>query len=83
MILAFYSVGNSLGYDRDTFDGMAPEEALKMIEKLDPEEYFCYDTSFNYNSSIQHPGLDAFAEDYNDECLDGGFWCVVLDMDWK
>ena len=77
MILAFYRVDNSLKYERHTFDYIAeePKKILEMLSKLDDEELRIYDMDDKYD-------VVDFEVDYNDEILDGGWWCVAI-MDNK
>ena len=74
MILAFYKVINSMGYERHTFDDICdkPERIKEKLFMLNDDELRCYDMS---------TPLAAYelAEDYNDEILDGGeWWCVII-----
>jgi len=75
MTLAFYKVGNSMKYDRHTFDLMqrsgAAREIKNMLAELSDEELRMYDMDNNIDMSI-------FQDDYNDEELDGGWWCIVI-----
>lgn len=73
MILAFYKVSNSKNYGRHTFDYWyhKPEVIKKMLYELSDEELRMYDMD---NSD----DIDSFQEDYNDEELDGGWWCVLI-----
>jgi hypothetical protein len=73
MILAFYEVGNSLGYERHTFDEMYdnPKKIKEMLSKLPDNERKMYDLKDDSDASI-------FQDDYNDEELDGGWWCVLI-----
>lgn len=73
MILAFYKVDNSKNYERHTFDYLydKPEVIKKMLSELNDDELHCYDMDNNVDRSI-------FEDDYNDEVLDGGWWCVVI-----
>ena len=77
MILAFYKVTNHLDFDRHTFDGMTNEEIVSELKKLPSEEVRFYDLS-RTDWSSPFPCLADFVEDYNDEELDGGWWCIVL-----
>ncbi len=70
MLLAFYKVDNSLNYERHTFDLIDnPQEIIKMLYGLSDDELRVYDIEAD---------LDAFEDDYNDEILDNGWWCVVI-----
>ena len=73
MLLAFYSVGNSQDYERHTFDELydEPEKIKEMLNKLGEDELRVYDIENKYD-------IDLFQEDYNDEDLDGGWWCVPI-----
>lgn len=71
MELAFYKVNNSCGYERHTFDMWydRPQEIRDMLAKLGDEELKIYDMDYD---------IDFFQDDYNDEKLDGGWWCVAI-----
>lgn len=73
MTLAFYKVGNSKDYERHTFDMWCdrPQVIKEMLSELKDEELRMY------NMGNMHDA-DLFQEDYNDEELDGGWWCVVI-----
>ena len=73
MTLAFYKVDNSQGYERHTFDYIfdKPSEIKEMLYKLTDEELYMYDMNSKYDARY-------FEDDYNDEILDGGWWCVVI-----
>jgi len=73
MTLAFYKVDNSKGYERHTFDKWfdRPYVIKEMLSELSDEELHCYDMENSIDMSI-------FQDDYNDEELNGGWWCVVI-----
>lgn len=73
MTLAFYKVDNSKDYERHTFDKWfdRPHVIKEMLSELSDEELHCYDMENSIDMSI-------FQDDYNDEELDGGWWCVVI-----
>lgn len=73
MKLAFYKVDNSQQYGRHEFDYIAdePKKILEMLSKLDDKELRIYDMDDKYDA------ID-FEVDYNDEILDGGWWCVII-----
>ena len=73
MTLAFYEVGNSKNYERHTFDMWCdrPDVIKEMLSELKDEELRMYNMDNMYD-------VDFFQEDYNDEELDGGWWCVVI-----
>lgn len=77
MKLAFYKVDNSKRYMRNTFDYHYdnPKKILAMLDELDAEEWRLYDMS-------SLASLYELTENYNDEELDGGWWCVVI-QDYK
>lgn len=80
MTLAFYKVDNELGYGRHTFDDIAdkPEQIKEMLSKLSDEELIIYDLNHYGYGNVPSPNLADFETDYNDEVLDGGWWCVVI-----
>ena len=73
MILAFYKVDNSKNYERHTFDKWydKPDVIKSMLSELSDEELRMYDMENMYE-------VDFFQYDYNNEVLDGGWWCVVI-----
>lgn len=75
MTLAFYKVDNSKNYDRHTFDLMqrsgAAWEIKNMLAELSDEELRMYDMDNEYERIF-------FQDDYNDEELDNGWWCIVI-----
>ena len=73
MILAFYKVSNSKNYGRHTFDYWhhKPEVIKQMLSELSDEELRMYDMDNDDDT-------DFFQEDYNDEELDGSWWCVLI-----
>lgn len=75
MTLAFYKVDNSKNYERHTFDDvcMQPSKVRQMLSKLEDEG----DEVRYYDLNVKEQVWD-FQEDYNDEILDGGWWCVVI-----
>lgn len=81
-LIGFYSVNNSLGYERYTFDTIydKPKEILKMLNKLPEDEVCIYNMSLNKNGSGMESDISDFIEDYNDEVLDGGWWSVLMEF---
>ena len=79
MIIAFYKVGNSLNYERHTFDNLfdQPEKILEMLNKLSEEEVRIYEVD-KYDLQSKTTNLADFEQDFNDEMLDNGWWNVVL-----
>lgn len=80
MLVVFYKVDNSKEYDRHTFDGWRKEETLKALYELPDDEVRSYDME-HYTLSGKYgmnPNAIDFEEDYNNEELDGGWWCVVI-----
>lgn len=73
MTLAFYKVDNSKNYERHTFNMWCdrPQVIKEMLSELSDEELKMYDMDDKYD-------VDLFREDYNEEELDGGWWCVVI-----
>lgn len=73
MTLAFYKVDNSKGYERNTFDMLCdrPEVIREMLSRLSDEELSMYDMNDKYD-------VRDFEEDYNNEVIDGNWWCVVI-----
>ena len=79
MTIAFYKVDNSLNYDRHEFDNLCdqPQEVLDMLQRLPDEEVKFYNAD-KYSWRSKEPTLADFETDYNDEELDGGWWCIVI-----
>lgn len=78
MTLAFYKVENSKNFERHTFDNIYDkrEEILRMLNQLKEDEWRAYDMNRReWNGS---PNALDFEEDYNDEFLDGGWWCIAI-----
>ena len=73
MTLAFYKVDNSKNYERHTFDNLydKPQEIKNMLCGLSDDEFRAYDMDNKYDAI-------ALEDDYNNEVLDGGWWCVVI-----
>ena len=80
MYLAFYKVDNNKGYGRHAFDCFDAEETLSALQELEEDEWHLYDLSTD-SYSTRTLSLADLQEDYNDEELDGGYWCVVLNID--
>lgn len=79
MTIAFYKVNNSLNYERHEFDQFCdqPQEVLDMLQRLPEDEVKFYDAD-KYSWQSETPSLADFENDYNDEELDGGWWCIVI-----
>ena len=71
MKIVFFRVDNSKDYDRYTFDDNSEEEVLDKLSLLKEEEYRVYDMN-TFEDAF------GFQEDYNDEILDGGWWCYII-----
>lgn len=79
MTIAFYKVDNSLNYERHEFDQFCdrPQEVLDMLQRLPEDEVRFYDAG-KYSWQSKEPTLADFENDYNDEELDGGWWCIII-----
>lgn len=79
MTIAFYKVNNSLNYERHEFDQFCDQsqEVLDMLQRLPEDEVKFYDAD-KYSWQSKTPSLADFENDYNDEELDGGWWCIVI-----
>lgn len=79
MTIAFYKVNNSLNYERHEFDHFCdqPQEVLEMLQRLPEDEVKFYDAD-KYSWQSEAPSLADFENNYNDEELDGGWWCIVI-----
>jgi len=80
MTIVFYKVDNSLNYDRHDFDAISdkPQEIIKKLKKLPKGEVKFYDTAHYGWGAVPSPNMADFEADYNNEELDGGWWCIVL-----
>ena len=80
MVLAFYSVDGN--YGRDSFDGYntnAKEDCIEIVKKLREGSYVrYYDMGTDNQSTMASFNRNEFVNDYNDEMLDGGYWCISL-----
>ena len=80
MIIAFYKVDNSLNYDRHSFDYIRDnsEEIKRQLSLLPDEELKIYDMNSYGYGNMPSPNMADFEDDYNDEILDGGWWCIII-----
>lgn len=85
-ILVFYSVGNELNWGRHEFDCLSYEDAFRVIwanqEQLNARFYNM--STFSFSDSLGwHEIFNAveFAEDYNNEDYDGGWWVYACEID--
>ena len=78
MILAFYRVDNNLGYGRHTFDDMSNDEIIEKLSKLDECDLRIYKADCYGYGAVPAPNLADFEYDFNNEELDGGWWCIVI-----
>ncbi len=77
MIIAFYKVNNSLNYERHEFDTDRPETIIEKLQRLPEDEVKLYDGD-NYSWQGKEPTLADFEYDYNNEELDGDWWCIII-----
>lgn len=77
MTIAFYKVDNSLNYERHEFDTNRPETIIEKLQQLPEDEVKLYDGD-KYSWQSKEPTLADFETDYNDEELDGGWWCIII-----
>ena len=82
-ILVFYPVENALGWERHDFDCMADDAAFKVLWANQDKLYArFYDMDSHYGDRGELDqyirNADDFETDYNDEELDGGWWCKSL-----
>jgi hypothetical protein len=79
MKIAFYKVDNALNLERHSFDCESNgEKILETLAQLPDGECKVYDMSAFGYGNVPYPNAADFEEDYNDEELDGGWWCVVI-----
>lgn len=81
MTIAFYKVNNVCEYSRSSFNGDTPDVIRKKLSELPEDQVRFYDLDHYGYGSVPAPNLADFQEDYNDEELDGGWWCIVLGND--
>lgn len=74
MKLGLYKVNNSLGYERHTFDNIYddPRKIEEMLQPLLDKDEAAIIGLEDVES------IDLFAEEYNDELYDGGWWAVTI-----
>ena len=79
MTLAFYKVDNSLGLERHSFDCEdKSEKIMETLAKLPDGECKIYNMDYYGWGNRPAPNAADFEEDYNNEELDGGWWCIVI-----
>lgn len=82
-ILVFYPVDNVLGWEREDFDCMSDKDAFNILWNNGDSVYARF---YDIESHCGDRGeldqyirnADDFQTDYNDEELDGGWWCKTL-----
>ena len=80
MVLAFYSVDGNYGrYSFDGYNTNAKEDCIEIVKKLSEGSYVrYYDMGTDSQSTMASFNRNEFVNDYNDEMLDGGYWCICL-----
>jgi len=73
MKLAFYKVGNSLGFDRHSFDDMSAEQIELHLQPLLNDDNEAAIVNLDDEESVEF-----FTEEFNDEIYDLGWWCVLI-----
>ena len=73
MKLAFYKVGNSLGFDRHSFDDMSAEQIEQHLQPLLNDDNEAAIVNLDDKESVEF-----FTDEYNDEIYDLGWWCVLI-----
>lgn len=76
MLLIFFLVNNSKDYTITNFSNLNAKESIDLLEMLEPEEWRAYDINAYKPNYLT---LNDFVQDYNDEVLDGGWWCITVD----
>lgn len=71
-IIVFYPVDNKMGYDRHSFDCMSDFEVFAELYKSDERDWYVAHTN---SFRCHYPNLAEFADNYNNEDYDGGWWC--------
>ena len=81
-ILVFWTAGN-YEVERHTLDEVSDLYAFDILwHKRDDLDARFYDMTKRSVGDFYYMGTSYdFEEDYNDEMLDGGFWCKVLSVD--
>ena len=79
MKLVFFAVNNSLELGRHSFDCVEDDsKVMETLSQLKEGEVRVYDMSHYGYGKEPSPNAADFETDYNDEILDGGWWCIVL-----
>jgi len=83
-LLVFWAVSSK--FERHEFDCDYDEDAFKRLwdnrKKIGARFYDL--NARNYNDSMWQYGIASLSDledDYNDEMLDGGYWCLILELD--
>lgn len=85
-ILAFYSVGNDMGWDRHSFDALSGKDALRLLSfqrrRVGSDGIRLYHTTTEDFPFYGLFSLNEFESDFNNEDFDGSeWWCVHLDVE--
>ena len=75
-LLIFIPVNNEQGLDRTELGKLTDQEVWAKL----PENAMVYNLDKNMAPQDKYPGMLNFAEVYNDEVLDGGWWSTVLEL---
>lgn len=77
LVLAFYAVSNGGNFERHSFDSVTDFDACKALLSLDTSEcnMYCMDADLQMLNDRRE-----FETDYNDESLDGGYWCKAMHL---
>lgn len=72
-VIIFYRVSD---YNRDEFDGMKGKD---IVNKVDADDNDLHVYCLEKENPEQLPDLTDLEMDYNDEELDGGWWCQIAE----
>lgn len=80
MVLVFYPVDCSYGRDSfDAFDTDKKEDCISIYKSLrNVIGIHLYDMGTDSRNTRATMSRAEFIEDYNDEMMDGGYWCISL-----
>ena len=80
MVLVFYPVACGYGMDSfDVYDTNKKKDCISIYETLqDVVGVRTYDMGTDSRNTRATKSRAEFVEDYNDEMMDGGYWCISL-----
>lgn len=77
-VAIFYRVSEN--NTRDRFDGMKGRDIINTLDReCGDDETNAHIYCLDGENTEQMPDLRDFEQDFNDEILDGGWWCVITE----